>query len=50
MEGIKAAGITLDRKVISGLAYEDEAAFKVLVEKAKAALASKPGVTLPKAA
>ncbi|MEO6754094.1 MAG: 50S ribosomal protein L20 [Chthoniobacteraceae bacterium] len=50
MEGIKAAGILLDRKVISGLAYEDEAAFKVLVEKAKAALASKPGVTLPKAA
>ena len=50
MEGIKAAGILLDRKVISGLAYEDEAAFKTLVEKAKAALASKPGVTLPKAA
>ncbi len=50
MEGIKAAGILLDRKVISGLAYEDEAAFKVLVEQAKAALASKPGVTLPKAA
>jgi len=50
MEGIKAAGITLDRKVLSGLAYEDEAAFKALVEKAKAALASKPGVTLPKAA
>ena len=50
MEGIKAAGITLDRTVISGLAYEDEAAFKALVEKAKAALAGKPGVTLPKAA
>ena len=50
MEGIKAAGIALDRKVLSGLAYEDEAAFKALIEKAKAALASKPGVTLPKAA
>ncbi len=48
MEGIKAAGITLDRKVLAGLAAQDEAAFKALVEKAKAALANKPGV--PKAA
>jgi len=50
MEGLKAAGITLDRKVIAGLAVEDEAAFKVLVEKSQAALANKKGVTLPKAA
>ena len=50
MEGLKAAGITLDRKVLAGLAYEDEAAFKALVEKAKSALGSKKGVTLPKAA
>ena len=48
MEGLKAAGIALDRKVLAGLAVQDEAAFKALVEKAKAALASKPGV--PKAA
>jgi large subunit ribosomal protein L20 len=50
MEGIKAAGITLDRKVLAGLAVEDETAFKALVAKAQAALATKPGVTLPKVA
>ncbi len=50
MEGIKAAGITLDRKVLAGLAFQDEAAFKALVEKAKAALATKPGVPEAKAA
>jgi len=50
MEGIKAAGITLDRKVLAGLAFEDEAAFKTLVEKAQAALSNKKGVTLQKAA
>ena len=50
MEGIKAAGITLDRKVLAGIAFEDEAAFLLLVEKARAALATKTGVTLPKAA
>jgi large subunit ribosomal protein L20 len=44
MEGLKAAGILLDRKVVSDVAIQDEAAFKVLVAKAKAALASKPGV------
>src|SRR5437867_194360 len=45
MEGIKAAGIALDRKVLAGLAVEDEAAFKALVAKAQAALGSKKGVT-----
>ena len=49
-EGIKAAGITLDRKVLADLAVTDEAAFKALVSKAQAALANKPGVTLQKAA
>ena len=44
MEGLKAAGILLDRKVVSDIAIQDEAAFKALVVKAKAVLASKPGV------
>ncbi|MFM9031774.1 MAG: 50S ribosomal protein L20 [Opitutaceae bacterium] len=48
IEGLKAAGIDLDRKVLSDIAIKEEAAFKVLVSKAQAALAAKPGV--PKAA
>ena len=48
IEGLKAAGIDLDRKVLSDIAVKDETAFKALVAKAKTALASKPGV--PKAA
>ncbi len=48
IEGLKAAGIDLDRKVLSDIAVQDETAFKALVAKAKTALASKPGV--PKAA
>ncbi len=50
MEGLKAAGILLDRKVLADIAVTDEAAFKALVEKSKAALANKKGVTLAKAA
>lgn len=41
MEGLKAAGIELDRKVLSDLAIHDEAAFTALVEKAKSALEDK---------
>src|SRR6187402_1164152 len=41
IEGLKAAGITLDRKVLADLAVTDEAAFKSLVEKAAAALKDK---------
>ena len=41
MEGLKAAGIELDRKVLSDLAINDEAAFTALVEKAKSALEEK---------
>ena len=48
IEGLKACGIDLDRKVLSDIAIQDEGAFKVLVAKAQAALAAKPGV--PKAA
>jgi len=41
IEGLKAAEIELDRKVLSDLAIRDEAAFATLVEKAKAALQAK---------
>ena len=41
MEGIKAAGIELDRKILSDLAITDEAAFKAIFDKAKAALEAK---------
>ena len=41
MEGLSAAGIELDRKVLSDLAIQDEAAFTALVEKSKAALEDK---------
>ena len=38
MNGLKKAGVTLNRKMLSEVAIADEAAFKALVEKAKAAL------------
>lgn len=41
MEGMKAAGIELDRKILADIAFQDEATFKALVEKAKAALSAK---------
>lgn len=40
-EGLKAAGIGLDRKILADLAVSDEAAFKSIVEQAKNALADK---------
>lgn len=40
-EGIKAAGIGLDRKILADLAVTDDAAFKSIVEQAKAALDDK---------
>ena len=49
MEGLKDAGIALDRKVLADLAVNDAAGFKVLVAKSQAALANKKGVTLQKA-
>lgn len=39
MNGLKKAGIEVDRKVLADLAVFDKAAFGALVEKAKAALA-----------
>jgi len=38
MDGLKKAGIALDRKVLSDIAIREPAAFKSLVEKAQAAL------------
>ena len=40
-EGLKAANIGLDRKILSDLAITDEAAFKGIVEQVKTALAEK---------
>lgn len=41
MEGLKAASIELDRKVLSDIAIKDAAAFTALVHQAKQALAKK---------
>ena len=38
MNGLKKAGVTLNRKMLSEIAIHDAAAFTALVEKAKAAL------------
>ena len=38
MNGLKKAGIELNRKVLADLAVQDAAAFTALIEKAKAAL------------
>ncbi len=40
IRGLKAASIEMDRKQLSELAIHDEAAFKVLIEQAKAANAT----------
>ncbi|MDF1811628.1 MAG: 50S ribosomal protein L20 [Verrucomicrobiales bacterium] len=41
MEGLKASGIELDRKVLSDIAINDATAFTALAEKAKSALEDK---------
>lgn len=40
-EGLKAAGLGLDRKVLSDLAITDESAFRAIVEQVKGALEKK---------
>jgi large subunit ribosomal protein L20 len=40
-EGIKAAGVGLDRKILSDIAITDEIAFKGIVDQVKAALEEK---------
>lgn len=41
IEGLKAAGIEMDRKVLSDIAIKDEAAFQALIQQAKQALEKK---------
>lgn len=41
MEGIKAANIDLDRKVLADIAAQDSATFQNLIEKAQSALQAK---------
>jgi len=48
MEGLKAAKVALDRKVLADLAAQDAAACGELVNIAKNALKNKPGATLAK--
>ena len=43
MEGLTAAGITLDRKVLADMVVTDEAAFKVIFDAASKALKDKAG-------
>ncbi|HKJ60527.1 MAG TPA: 50S ribosomal protein L20 [Hyphomicrobiales bacterium] len=40
MNGLKKAGITMDRKVLADIAVHDDKAFGVIAEKAKASLAA----------
>ena len=49
-EGLKAAGIGLDRKILADLAVTDEATFKSIVEQAKSALENKSKSKAKKAA
>jgi len=48
IEGLKAAKVVLDRKILADLAAQDAAAFAEIVTIAKNALKNKPGVTLAK--
>jgi len=41
IEGLKAAGVGLDRKILADLAVNDEPAFKVILGQVKAALEAK---------
>lgn len=41
IEGLNAAGITLDRKVLADIAVQDEASFKAIVEQVVKALDAK---------
>src|SRR5271155_5406395 len=48
MEGLKAAKVALDRKILADIAATDAAAFAEIVNAAKAALKNKPAATLAK--
>jgi large subunit ribosomal protein L20 len=49
MEGLKAAKVTLDRKVLADVAAQDSATFASIIEVAKKALKAKPAASLAKA-
>ena len=49
MEGLKAAKVALDRKVLADLAATDAVAFSEIINTAKNALKAKPGAALAKA-
>ncbi len=49
MEGLKAAKVGLDRKILADIAAQDAAAFAEIVNVAKNALKTKPAATLAKA-
>jgi large subunit ribosomal protein L20 len=49
-EGLKAAGIGLDRKILADLAVTDETAFKSIVDQVKSALDNKSKSKAKKAA
>ncbi len=49
IEGLKAAKVSLDRKVLADIAVQDAAAFLEIVKTAQNALKNKPGATLAKA-
>jgi len=49
IEGLHAAGIILDRKVLADLAVRDEVAFAALVEQAREALKQKKSAVAAKA-
>jgi len=49
MEGLKAANVGLDRKVLADIAAQDATAFAAIVDTAKTALKNKPAATLAKA-
>jgi large subunit ribosomal protein L20 len=50
MEGLKAAGILVDRKILADIAVTDEAAFKAIFDQAKTALDKKQRETAKAAA
>jgi large subunit ribosomal protein L20 len=49
MEGLKAAKVGLDRKILADIAAQDAAGFAEIVNIAKNALKTKPAATLAKA-
>jgi large subunit ribosomal protein L20 len=49
MEGLKAAKVSLDRKVLADVAAQDAVAFASIIDVAKNALKAKPAASLAKA-